>query len=66
MDKKARRRPRGPSALGDFELSKRSAMETITQDKVAERAKSARLRSLREARAGHLEPENTEKGKAEQ
>ncbi|WP_210170106.1 hypothetical protein [Rhizobium sp. Leaf391] len=65
MDEKASRRPRGPSAFGNFEQSKRSAMESTAQEKAAQRAKSARLRSLREAQAGHFEPENSGKGKAD-
>ncbi len=61
-----RRRPRGSSALGDFEQSKRSAMETVMQEKIVERAKSERLRFLREARGRYGEPENIVKEKDDQ
>ncbi|MDQ0318847.1 hypothetical protein QO002_000985 [Pararhizobium capsulatum DSM 1112] len=44
------RRPKGPSAIGDFDQVKAVAFRVISTQKAAEVAKTTRLRELRETR----------------
>jgi hypothetical protein len=50
MEDRKTRRPRGTSALGNFDQSKAIAEETISDRREADARKTARLRELRLAR----------------